>query len=655
MHPMEVNGTRSVEYLHAHRPGAPGASHPRSGKGENPDLHFTQLLSILRRHSRLIIVVTLAGTVLAGTAGLILPRRYTATAEIVVDSQQADALRGSAARSREPDETAIDTQVAMLNARDHLRQVLESLSGEHRFPRIEPGTASAETVRALDELIRHLRVARVGRSRAISINFTATNPQIAADVANRIADLHIAGTVDDKRALIRQELARLETRATDLKKTMEQAAEALQRAAAHPSPGVDEAGLTQIKRNATAAGQAYAGVLQRQAELREQGERVTPEAHILSRAAPPDRPSSPSPILFIFPALIASLVCGCLLAVLRERLDRGLRSEQDVADLLDLACIGLVPRLRAPIWTRPHISMLRKPYSPYAEAIRSSAARLQLGETAAPSRTILISSSVPGEGKSTLAMSLAVYTARLGRRTLLVDIDFRRPSFFRKRHASHDDAVCELPPSAAAELIRHVADLGFDYVAIPRSSIDPLKLFWGSDLERFLRRMRDKYDCILIDGPPLLGASEAWLLRKMADRVLFLVKWGSTRQEVARHALNLLRDSNDPSGNAAAGEIVALVTQVDLRQHARYGYGDTVEALVKYRSYYFGRTAARQARIVRAKWRSVGRSDVQGDRRATSRLQHIAARARRVLMHPFRRAKDLPDASCPANPPEHQC
>jgi polysaccharide biosynthesis transport protein len=655
MQSVQLNGTRSADFLHDHRIDTPGASPARPGKeAQDPHLHFTHLLSILRCHSKFVFAVTVAGTVLAGIVGLLLPRRYTAAAEIVVNGQQADAFRGAATLDRAPDETAIDTQVAMLHSRDRLQRVLESLSGQPGFPRLEPGAASAEAARALDELERHLTVAQVRRSRVIAIRFTATNPKTAAEVANRIADLHIAGGVDEKRAQIRQELSRLDSRAADLKKIMEQAAAALQSAAAHPSPGGD-ALLAEIRRKATAAGQAYAGVLQRQAQLRVQEESVTPEAHVLSRAAPPDRPSSPSPILFIFPALIASAVCGSLLAVLRDRLDRRLRSEQDVTELLGLTCIGLLPRLRVSLWTPPHVSLLRKPFSPYAEAIRSSAARLQLGATTPRSTTVLISSSVPGEGKTTVAMSLAVYTARLGRRTLLVDTDFRRLSVLRKRHASHDEAVDELPPAAAAQLIRPIPDLGFDYLPVPRSSIDPLQFFWGSDLKHFLQGVREKYECILIDGPPLLGATEAWLLRKMADKVLFLVKWESTRQEVAQNAINLLRKSGEPGIDATGGEIVAMVTQVDLRKHARYGYGDTVEALVKYKEYYFGRTAARHARIARAKWRSARLSSAQGDRQAVRRIRDILARSRSRLTGPFRRAQDRPAASRPANPPQNQC
>lgn len=652
MQSVHTNGARSADIFHPNRPGAFAPSGARTDKEmQYSNLHFMQLLSTLRRHSSLIMIVTAAGTILAATIGLLLPARYTAVAEIVVDPQQADAIRGYAGPNRGPDEAAIDTQVTMLTSRDHLRHVLESFSGSLGFPRVEPGADSADVTRSIDDMARRLTVAQVRRSRVISISFSAKSPQTAAEVANRMADLHIARTVDEKSSQIRQQLSRLDTRAADLKKIMQQAVVAGQSSAGQPLSAVDEARLAQTRRDATAAGQAYASVLQRQAQLREQEESATPEAHILSRATPPDRPSSPNPLLFIFPALIASSVAGCLVAVLRDRLDRGVRSEQDVTELLGLSCIGLVPRMRSSMWSRPHVSLLRKPFTPYAEAIRSAAARLRLG---AKPTTLLITSSLPGEGKTTMAISLAAYAARLGRRTLLVDTDFRRPSFFRKKHAKNEEAVSELPPGAAAALIRPIPNLGFDYLPIPRSSIDPLKLFLDGDLEHFLQKLRDDYECILIDGPPLLGATEAWLLRRLADKILFLVKWESTRQEVAQNAINLLRNHGEPAGNLANG-ILALVTQVDLRKHASYGYGDTMEALVKYRKYYLARSGFHPMEIVRAKWLSGRRNGNHRNQRNAHVISTILARSCSRLIRPFLRAQDLPAANRPDNPPDRPC
>ncbi len=90
---------------------------------------------------------------------------------------------------------------------------------------------------------------------------------------------------------------------------------------------------------------------------------------------------------------------------------------------------------------------------------------------------------------------------------------------------------------------------------------------------------------MIIDGPPVLGSVEARLLPSIVDKLLLVVKWGSTRREVAQNALSLLRDSgclDKDRGDLAT----AIVTQVDLKRHARYRYGDVGEFLAKHRKNY---------------------------------------------------------------------
>jgi Mrp family chromosome partitioning ATPase len=185
---------------------------------------------------------------------------------------------------------------------------------------------------------------------------------------------------------------------------------------------------------------------------------------------------------------------------------------------------------------------------------------------------------------------LAIYAARIGRRTIIIDFDSRRPSILRKLHAPDESPVPNLADFPISKLIRRLPDLDIDYLPIPRSSTDPLALFASASLNALQRQLREHYDCILIDSPPVLGVTETRLFRTLADKTIFVVKWGSTIREIAQNALNALCS---PSETAAGRRIetVAVVTQVDLKRHARYRYGDAVEAYVKYKR-YFRRSAA---------------------------------------------------------------
>jgi hypothetical protein len=132
-----------------------------------------------------------------------------------------------------------------------------------------------------------------------------------------------------------------------------------------------------------------------------------------------------------------------------------------------------------------------------------------------------------------------------------------------------------LQGQALAEVIQHNPELGLDYLPLPGASADPVALLGNSQLPDLLRQLRESYDCVVIDSAPLVGAAEARLLVSMVDKVVFAVKWGSTPREVAQYAVNLLRgpsaSDRDPAAFASA-----VITQVDLKKHAEYQYGDVV-------------------------------------------------------------------------------
>ena len=128
------------------------------------------------------------------------------------------------------------------------------------------------------------------------------------------------------------------------------------------------------------------------------------------------------------------------------------------------------------------------------------------------------------------------------------------------------------------ELIRAAPGLGFDYLPLSRDSADPVAALASEQVPELLRQLEGSYDCVVIDSAPILNATETRLLASMVDKVLFAVKWGSTRREVAQNALELLRRSAF-GGSDQREAITAVITQVDLKLHARYRYGDFSENL----------------------------------------------------------------------------
>lgn len=345
--------------------------------------------------------------------------------------------------------------------------------------------------------------------------------------------------------------------------------------------------LSDLERDAASSHRLYENLLLRQDQLREQRESLSPGVRVLSLAQPPIRPSSINPALFMPPAVMLSLIVATFLAVGKAHFDRTLRSEREVGEVLGISCIGLVPEIRRLRGLRPHDYLRSQQFSPYAEAIRSVVAALRLTAPGPKSKVILVSSSLPAEGKTTLAVSVAVYLATVGRRVIIVDLDFRRPAVPRELGLSGADRGLDDGggQDRLAKSVQPVAGLPLDYLAAPRGGgVDPLGLLASSHIDQLLQRLRLDYDYVIIDSAPLLAVAEARLLIPLADRTLFVVKWGATRRETAENALSLLPDSI-LHGADSKGRVNAVVTRVDLRKHARYSYGDSGECLVDYGRY----------------------------------------------------------------------
>ncbi|MGD0104513.1 MAG: polysaccharide biosynthesis tyrosine autokinase [Rhodopila sp.] len=324
----------------------------------------------------------------------------------------------------------------------------------------------------------------------------------------------------------------------------------------------------------------YLNLAEREEELHQQREGLSPNIDILSLAAPPDRPTSPGPILFIPPALIAFTILGCFIAVLRERLDHALRGESEITAALGLRCAGLVPRVRTPTQMHLHEYLLSHPFSHYAEAIRSVVATTHLRPADRVNKVILVTSSLPGEGKTTMAVSLATYTAKLGYRVLLVDLDLRKLGILRA-FGGRDQDTTSIPPQQgplSEASVQHLPSLNLDYLPVRRNpSLDPVALFAQADIANSLNILRDHYDCIVIDSAPLLPITEARLLAAMADRILFVVKSGSTRREEACGALDMLRDGGflDHNSGALASVVINQINPKDMSYRYRYEYPDS--------------------------------------------------------------------------------
>ena len=341
-------------------------------------------------------------------------------------------------------------------------------------------------------------------------------------------------------------------------------------------------GLRELEREADAKRNLYNAFLIRLTESREQRQVIEADARVIARAETPTSPSSPGVKLFAAVGFVASGMLGVLLALVRERLDRGIRSKKEIEAQLGIACLGQVPFLKqiARSKQKPHAYLLEKPRSAYAEAIRSVGTYLRMSNVDDPPRVVQITSSIPNEGKTTFSTSLATSLAKSGQNTVLIDLDFHHPSVAGELGIEPERCLVDyMVGDATLEDILYVSESGLTIVPIRRQSADPSVLINSQRMRQLLALLREQYDQVVVDSPPVLLVSDPKATSELVDATILLVRWQETSADKAQNALHEL----DAVNAKVAG---AVLSQVDMQRQEQYGYAGVGSYYKNYRKYY---------------------------------------------------------------------
>lgn len=254
-----------------------------------------------------------------------------------------------------------------------------------------------------------------------------------------------------------------------------------------------------------------------------EGEPSPVKLSIVTPATAPTAPSSPNVRLNLVVGFLAGLAAGVGVAVLRSILDTRIRGEADLRRVTDTAMLGGVS-FDADATKKPLLTQAAA-QSPRAESFRQLRTNLQFAHVSHQSKTVLITSSVPGEGKSTTATNLAIALAQAGQTVALVDADLRRPMI--------------------AEYLGLERNAGLTTALIGRAEVDDLLQRWGSDqlyvlasgqippnpsellgsekMKQLIIRLEDAFDAVIIDAPPLLAVTDAAVLAQQVGGVVVVV------------------------------------------------------------------------------------------------------------------------------------
>jgi tyrosine-protein kinase len=289
--------------------------------------------------------------------------------------------------------------------------------------------------------------------------------------------------------------------------------------------------------------------------------RATP----LAVAQVPDMPSSPNIVRNLGIGLVLGLLLGLGIAILRQLLDTKIRSEQDVRGLTDRPVLGMVAfDQKVP---RHPVILRQEPLAAPSEAVRRLRTNLQFVSAANRLKSIVISSSIPGEGKSTMAINLAVSLADTGARVILVDADLRRPSI--AEYAGIEGSVglttVLIGRADVEDVVQPFGTTTLDLLPAGQIPPNPSELLGSPAMIGLLDRLTTSYDMVLLDSPPLLPVTDAAVLSKLAGGALIVVGADRIHRPQLQETLGSLK-------TVGAHVLGVVLNKIDRREAGTYGY-----------------------------------------------------------------------------------
>ena len=470
-------------------------------------------LRVLRSGRTAIIAVTLLCAGIAAGLSLSQETTYVATARVTFQEEnRSNAEAGLAALSSQTAAQLAAEGASTMLSNDVLARAKRRLKSD----------------RTIAELRDMLATSVDPSSTLVTVQATANEKTLAAALANEVARGAVTIQKNTERERYARTTQRVERQFEDLR-----------------ASGKNDA-RTDL---------ALAALLDRIATLRTLSVNATP-ARVAETASVPDAPASPKPLRStIFGGLIG-LMLGIGVAFVRNSLDRRLRDSTEIQETLDLPVVGMV-RLEA-LGNAAYVPNGRGPMTDQdVESFRILRTNLEFLDVDNPIKSVLVTSPLPEEGKSTVAASLAAANAASGKRTLLVECDLRRPSLSERLSINRSPGLSDYLAGRAspAEILQIVtlsegamssngrganappATLAAGklvVIAAGSQSVRPAELLGSKRFREFLEQVVAAYDTVVIDSPPLLLVSDTLEIVPLVDSVLLCIRAGQTTRDQAR-------------------------------------------------------------------------------------------------------------------------
>jgi capsular exopolysaccharide synthesis family protein len=340
--------------------------------------------------------------------------------------------------------------------------------------------------------------------------------------------------------------------------------------------------LNALEREAEANRQVYERFQAQFKQTSESGDMRTSNARLVEQALVPGFRSSPNTRRTVFGATLIGLLFAVVLAFLLEHLDSTIKTAEDVERLLEVPVLGLTPNIKAAIKGDGQMLKYYQEHqqSQFAESVRTVRTNVLLSALDRPRKRLLVTSSVPGEGKTTLALNLTQSLGQMNK-VLLIDADMRRPTVARVFGSNPPTIGLSQFISGESKMSECVHQLEHTNMFVMTAGVippNPLELLSSQKFAEALNQLNKVFEYIVIDCAPALAVSDALVLSRLVDGVIYVIKCDATPHQAAASGLKRLKRVEAPL-------LGVVLNRVGERSHG-YGYGRYAYYADGYYSHY---------------------------------------------------------------------
>ena len=408
----------------------------------------------------------------------------------------------------------------------------------------------------------------------IEVRVEDTDPERAAAISNMLVDVFSEQNQNSQAARYTASKVNLESQLEDMDQRIQETSAQIEAMGDEPN---DTAKLIQLETNLNQYRQIYSTLLQSYEQIRLAEAQATFKVLLVEPAVPPRNPARVPLLQNTALAAVVGLIAAVGVVFLIEALDDTVKGPEDVARHLGLPILGLI--IHTEDGNLPVAA--EKPRSPVAEAYRSLRTNIQFASVDYPVRSILVTSTSPEEGKTTIASNLGVVLAQGGREVVLIDADLRRPKLHTAMNLPNRRGLTSLFVQQNVHLdgvINPTKLTGLSVITSGNLPPNPAELLASERMYNILAALKTEKDLVVLDTPPIMAVTDAVVLSRHVDGVIIVIKPGVTKLGSAQQTVEQLKRIN-------ANLLGVVLNDVQLKR-SRYAHYYYTNGYYYHRDYY---------------------------------------------------------------------